>query len=219
MFKNHQPIISDYARQNPNNFARTLNFVILTIRTRLFNIPADMATLDNPENEESLLGILYGWKIDSVQQIEREKNSLYAQAEYINYCAIDSRDKAEQFINLFTGIRGIGMAKAGFCAQLIYGVSACLDSHNIERFGIPANAIKSDRLKSLKSNLKRAAKISQYCDFVEKCGTTESLWDSWCEYVFNRADTTGFRMNGNKSVYESAEHVSAFHCESLGLSV
>lgn len=218
MFRVHQKTISDYARKNPENFARTLNFVILTIRTRLFNVPADMAILDNPENEESLSGILYGWKVDSIAQIDAEKESLYAQAEFIFYAAESDRDAAEKLLNLFTGIRGLGMAKAGFAAQLIYGVSACLDSHNIERFGIPANQIKSDRLKKLKSNLRRAAKISQYCDFVDKCGGTESLWDSWCEYVFNRADATGFKMNGNKSFYESAFHVSALHCESLGLT-
>lgn len=218
MFKNHQPIISEYGRANPDNMARVLKFVILTIQTRLFNIPADMAALESARVPEELAGVLYGWKPDAVLQIDADKAAIFHQAESIYYHAANDREAAEELLPLFAQLRGLGLAKSGFACQLIYGVSACLDSHNIERFGIPWQNIKSSGLKNAKKLATRRKWISRYCDYVDKCGGTESLWDSWCEYVFNRPDETGFRMNGNRRAYESAYHVSALHCESLGLA-
>ena len=219
MFAIHQKRVSEYARQNPENMARVLKFVILTIRNRLFNLPADMATLDSGgETAAEINSILYGWKLDSVNQIDAEKDSLFWQAEEIVYHATSERDAAEKLLVLFASIKGLGLSKAGFAAQLIYGISACLDSHNLERFGINPNHVKSCNYKDAKTPKTRAKYVARYCEYVEKCGGTESLWDSWCEYVFARPDAVGFKMNGNKSVYESAYHVSALHCESLGLA-
>lgn len=220
MFANHQPRIAAFARENPSNFSRVMCFVVLSIRTRLFNVPADMETLyDQNQTTDDLAGILYGSKGEAIGQIEAEAESLYWQAEEIFYHAKTTRELAENLLNLFVSIHGIGLAKAGFCAQLIYGVSACLDSHNLERFGIPESQIKSSTFKRVKTLKTRWCWIRRYCDLVEKCGGTESLWDSWCAYVHQRPDETGFKMNGNRTVYESAFHVSGLHCESLGLAV
>lgn len=219
MFTTHQRRISDYARKSPENMARVLKFVILTIRNRMHNLPADMETLDTGgQVADEINGILYGFKRDSVNQIDAEAESLYAQAESIVYHATSEREAAESLLGLFTGIHGLGLAKAGFACQLIYGISACLDSHNIARFNIPWSHMKSSGLKSAKTLKTRRKWISRYCDYVENCGGTESLWDSWCEFVYTRPDETGFKMNGNKAAYKSAFHVSSLHCESLGLA-
>jgi hypothetical protein len=219
MFQIHQKRISDYGRQNPENMARVLKFVIVTIRNRLFNCPADMATLDSGgETADEINAVLYGFKLDSIQQIDAEADSLYWQAEEIVYHATSEREAAAGLLNLFTSIHGFGLAKAGFACQLLYGVSACLDSHNIARFGIPWAHMKSSTFKNCKKNATRQKWIQRYCDYVEQCGGTESLWDSWCDFVYNRPDETGFKMNGNQAAYKSAYHVSALHCESLGLA-
>ena len=219
MFAKHQKRISDYGRASPENMARVLKFVILTIRNRMHNLPADMETLDTGgQTAEEINGILYSFKRDSIDQIDAEADALYWQAEEIIYHAMSEREAAENLLDLFTGIHGLGLAKAGFCAQLIYGVSACLDSHNIARFKIPYYHLKSATFKNAKTLKTRRKWISRYCDYVEKCGGTESLWDSWCEFVYNRPDETGFKMNGNQAAYKSAYHVSALHCESLGLA-
>ncbi len=219
MFAKHQKRISDYARANPENMARVLKFVILTIRTRMHNIPSDMETLDSGgQAADEINGILYGFKRDSINQIDAERDSLFAQAESIVFHATSEREAAENLLDLFTGIHGLGLAKAGFACQLIYGVSACLDSHNIARFNIPWSHMKSATFKNAKTLKTRRKWISRYCDYVEAAGGTESLWDSWCEFVYNRPDETGYKMNGNRATYKSAFHVSALHCESLGLA-
>jgi hypothetical protein len=218
MFENHQPKISAYGRANPENFARVLNFVIVTIRNRLFNVPADMETLERPETPDSLAAVLYGWKQDSIAQIERERESLYYQAESIVYHAESEREAAENLINLFCQIKGLGMVKAGFAAQLLYGCGGCLDSHNLERFGIKPARVKSDRLKTAKTLKTKRAVVSEYLDYCEQFGGCARLWDSWCEHLFSVDDETGRKMNGNVSPYKSAHHVSALHCESLGIN-
>jgi hypothetical protein len=219
MFAKHQKRISDYGRASPENMARVLKFVILTIRNRMYNLPADMETLDSGgQAAEDLPAILYSFKMDSCNQIDVEAESLYWQAEEIIYHATSEREAAENLLDLFTGIHGLGLAKAGFVCQLIYGVSACLDSHNIARFNIPYAHMKSSTFKDCKTIKTRRKWISRYCDYVEQCGGTESLWDSWCEFVYERPDETGFKMNGNKAAYKSAFHVSGLHCEALGLA-
>ena len=217
MFSTHQKTISQFARKNPDNMAKVLSFVIVTIRNRLFNCPADMETLEFAPNQEELAAVLYGFKADAIAQIDREKDSLFWQGEEIFFHAESDREAAKGLLNLFTSIHGFGLAKAGFACQLIYGVSACLDSHNLERFGINPNSIRSSTFKNIRRISTREKWIDRYCDFVATCGGTESLWDSWCTYVFNRPDDTGLKMNGNVKAYKSAEHVSAIHCHALGL--
>lgn len=220
MFRNHQKLVSAYGRENPEQFARVLKFVVLSIRTRLFNLPADMATLDAAETGESYDGvdsILYGSKRAAIDQINAERDALYWQAESIVYHAETEREAAENLLDLFTGIHGLGLAKAGFCAQLLYGVSACLDSHNVARYDLKASALKSSTFKNAKTLKTRRKWISRYCDMVETLGGTELLWDTWCEYVFNRPDETGYKMNGNQAAYKSPFHVSALHALSLGI--
>lgn len=226
MFAQHQPKISVFARQNPDNFARVLRFVVLTIRNRLFNLPADMETLhaalygeSGQYSDSDIRGILMGSKAAAVAQIDTEKDGLFWQAESIVYHAETERDAARELIRLFATIHGIGIAKAGFCAQLIYGVGGCLDGHNLERFGINPNCVRSSNYKGLKTLKNRDKMLDNYLDICEKFGGCESLWDSWCEYVFARPDDTGRKMNGNKSAYKSADHVSALHCESLGIEL
>lgn len=218
MFAKHQTQISEFARTNPENFGLVLKFVIVTIRNRMFNVPADMEILARPETPGELAGVLYGFKQDSIDQIEREQDSFYWQAEEIVYHAETEREAEENLLALFTGIHGLGLAKAGFACQLIYGVSACLDSHNLTRFGIPFNHMKSSTFKNAKRYATRQKWIRRYCDYVAQCGGTESLWDSWCAWLCEVPDPTGFKMNGNRAAYESPWHVSALHCESLGLT-
>ena len=223
MFSNHQKRIGDYARRDADSMARVFSFVVLTIRERLATIPDAMATLDAARDgdgtaQNEIDSILYGSKRAAIYQIDAEKDSIYWQAESIVYHAESERDAARELIRLFASIHGVGLAKAGFMAQLCYGVGGCLDSHNIERFGINPNAIKSCRYKNAKRLSTRDRILNQYLDLCESFGGAESLWDSWCHYVATRDDPTGFRMNGNAPLYRDAEHVSALHCESLGIA-
>ncbi len=214
MFYKHQAIISEYGRTDSESFARVLNFVVLTIRARLFNIPADMEMLERPESPDDLSGILYGFKARAIGQIEMESRLIYGQAESIWYHAESRRQAEESLLNLFRTIHGFGLVKSGFACTLLYGVSACLDGHNLARFNIPRYAFHSTHYKRAKTLKTRRRYITKYCDLVQRCGGTASLWDSWCEFVYARPDSVGDKIG---VAYKSAYHVSALHCYSLGL--
>ena len=226
MFAKHQPKISAYARKNPDNFAAVLRFVVVTIQNRLFNCPSDCETVSevitgraNDATELAAQGILYGHKRGAVETIQAEKESLFWQAEEIFYHATSEREAASGLIALFVSIPGLGMVKAGFAAQLIYGVAGCLDSHNIARYGIDPKRLKSDLYKNAKTYKTRQKHLNFYLDLCEQFGGCESLWNSWCEHlaIASKEDKTGIRMNGNKPLYENADHVSALHCVALGV--
>ncbi len=225
MFDLDQPKIAKYGRANCDNFAAVLRFVVITIQNRLHNCPADCETVNEvltgqagDDIEREAAGILYGSKRAAVDYIESEKAALYWQAEEIAYHAESEREAAQNLIALFCNIPGIGMVKSGFICQLLYSCGGCLDRHNIERFDIKPARIKSCRYKNAKRAATRRAIISEYLDLCEAAGGCRALWNSWCRFLSDRPDMTGFRMNGNKPLYDSPEHVSALHCAALGLA-
>ncbi len=226
MFDIHQPKISAYGRASPDQFAAVLRFVVITIQNRLFNCPADCETIAEAITgeasegiEREAAGILYGHKRAAVEAIQAEREAYYWQAEEIAFHAENERQAAGDLIALFVSIKGIGLVKAGFACQLLYGFepAGCLDRHNIERFQIKPSRINSNRYKNAKRAATRRAIISEYLDLCEAAGGCRALWNSWCEFLAIRPDQVGFRMNGNRPLYSSASHVSALHCEALGI--
>ena len=184
MYDKHQPIISQYGRENCDNFAAVLRFVVVTIQNRLFNCQADCLTVSavisgkgSEADEQAAAGVLYGHKRQAVETIEAEKALLYFQAQDIVARAESDREAAAGLLALFASIPGLGLVKAGFCCQLLYGLVGCIDSHNAERFEINPNHLKSDRYKRAKTYATRQKHINFYLDLCEKLGGCESLWN------------------------------------------
>ncbi len=196
MFNTHQTTIAAYGRKNPENMAQVMKFVIITIRNRFKNVPADM---DSPK-------ALWGFKGKAVAGIDAEAQMLYDAAEDIWDTRTCDRQAEERLLDLFSNVYGLGLTKGGFVVQLLYGVCGCIDSHNLERFGIDPKTIHASRFKSAKGE-KRQAYIKLYCDYVETVGGCESLWDSWCAHVAATYPND----------FKDGEAVSALHCTSLGL--
>jgi hypothetical protein len=230
MFAKHQPLISQFARQNPDNFAAVCRFVVVTIQNRLFNVVSDCETLAAALSDdataadlEAVESVTYGHKRQAVDTIQAEKAALYWQAEEIVFHAETERQAAKSLIALFATIPGLGIVKSGFIAQLIYGCGGCLDTHNLIRFGINPNKVRSTRYKNAKTLKTKSKILDEYLDFCEQFGGCEELWNTWCEFVANREDETGFRMNGNRAPYDNpeysspAEYVSALHCIAIGI--
>lgn len=99
-------------------------------------------------------------------------------------------------------VPGLGLPKASFLLQCIGYPVACLDSHNLRRFGVPTTVTKVGRVKP--QTIRQ--KIQQYQQACDQHGDSEFWWDSWCEYV------SGNRYN--KSLGD-ADKVSAYHYEAI----
>ncbi len=217
MFDCHQSAIEKYGRANSQNFARVLKFVILTIQTSLESVAnVDMNELDQFESgraSESIDGILYGWKFAAVEEINRDKDSLFSLCEHINSTADSDYDKSAALIEIFAARKGFGLAKGGFAIQLLYGNSggryaACLDSHNLKRFGISPYKFRADRFKNAKTTKTRRKIIAEYidaCDKIAGPNIAAGLWNSWCEFV-------AAKSNGRRTGFEISElHVKALN--------
>lgn len=223
MYEKHQGFIADYAQASADNMANVLRFVVITIQNRLFNVPGDLETVNNAiqglGDYAQAQGILYGHKAQAIDYIEAYKRDIFEQAKLIDYFEPCEIERAASLLGLFASIPGLGLVKAGFCVQLCFNQDkvGCLDSHNIERFGINPNKVSSKRYKQVKRLSTKRKALLDYIDLCQHFGGARELWDSWCEYLSQREDKTGEKFNGNKPLYESAYHVSALHCVALGI--
>lgn len=198
MYKTHQPIISNHCRACPDNMARALQFCTLTIQESLHRVPDNF-----PLAEEGDSGVLFGWKYAAYNEAWEYRDHIYKELEEIWSTRRGDDDATERLLHYVASLPGFGLAKAGFLAQLVYGVGGCLDSHNLRRLGL--NERKFAGYKSLKSFDGRRAKINSYIDTIANMGSTEYLWDSWCEHVHALTP----------SRYDSAEHVSRLHVDAI----
>tara|TARA_R100000963_G_C4610121_1_gene80836 strand:- start:71 stop:658 length:588 start_codon:yes stop_codon:yes gene_type:complete len=170
MFKQHQPIIEKYARQNPDNLEKVLVFVLTTIQKRLSTCVAQRKQIN-------ILGVnavcLNGRKQRTYKEIVATKAYLY------DKIFSDDISNAEKLLEI-TSIYGIGTVKAGFIMQLCLGEIGCLDVHNLKRFGLSPNVFKvSDKMPQSTA----IRKANFYIKTCEDLGGCEYLWDSWCQYL------------------------------------
>ena len=188
MFKTDQKAIETFAKQDANNVAEVCRFVLLTIqRNFAFVKPIMRGECEINTTEITKKGI--AWAKDN--------------AEFLyNACYGEGLTDAERLL-LITTCPGLGLPKAGFVLQLCTGKTGCLDSHNIKRFGLKASAFSI----SGASQATRLKKAQKYVETCQRHGGSESLWDSWCDYVAKR----------HPKLWNDGEQVSKAHCQSFGL--
>ena len=200
MFDTHQAEIGAYAQHSPENMARVLKFVILTIRQPLYRVPADMELIHDPHApEEELAGVLFGHKAAAIAWIEADHEGVYQ--DLMAYHLTDDYTAALAYL---AAKPGLGYVKAGFVLQLCFGVVGCLDTHNLARFGIPDSAFAASKAKA-KKHVTRMGHAERYVLTCQELGGCAYLWDSWCEFVASKYPDT----------YHDAEHVSALHVEAI----
>ena len=192
MFKDHQPMIHEWAKKGPINTMRVIWLVSATIQQHF-------STADKIYNSFLKEGMesKYAWgaKADTITYSAKHKKELYE--------AIFDPDMplAVKLLNV-AAIPGIGLPKAGFVLQLCIGEAGCLDSHNLRRFGLSASAFKLPKKLKYDTALRKAELYLKTC---EELGGCEYLWDSWCEYISY--------LYPKK--FEGRNHVSACHVEYL----
>lgn len=205
MFENHQPKIARFAARNPDNFFQVIQFVLLTIQQPLHRMPLDMAEVNKKGADASCL---WGGKLSAWRHHSANRSKVYDMAMTLNDVHPNPADAEKEVLNYLASLPGLGLVKGGFVAQLAFGLVGCLDSHNVERYGLERSQVSAYAFKSAKTQKSRDAKLDAYLSLCHELGGCEGLWNSWCEYVFSR-------NRGN--VYDSAYHVSAVHCEAFGL--
>ena len=197
MYNRDQPLISGWARACPENFAFVISFAIISARVHFSNMPRFMR-----EFKKLGLGapcVRQSVKYEGVRRmmLAEERTSVFSDCERL-YLAGDY----DALLTRLYGVYGLGFAKAGFVAQLVYGVSGCLDSHNLRRFGIGARKYQSRQYagESAKRALERA---TDYNRTIALWGGTRALWDGWVDYIARQYPED----------YLNASHVSRIHVD------
>lgn len=205
MFKEHQTKIGQWARQSPENFGRVLQFVILTIRMPLHRVKTDFDTI--AEGGEEAMSVLFGFKARAWREAHENQERLFTFLEHVwSDPELTAREKHIDMLEAVSSQFGFGPVKAGFVLQLVYGISGCIDAHNLKRFGIGLRTFSNYCQKKTRKG--RRAMLSRYVDTIEAQGGTEALWDGWCEFV---------AQNSPGPYKGSAYDVSKAHCDALGL--
>lgn len=203
MFATDQSIIGRYGRESADNMAHVLKFVLATIQQPLFTVPKALESIVKYGDESPFI---WGFKTACLADIVERKDAIYSDAMNIWYGVADPAHAERDLLIHFTSVHGLGLAKAGFAVQLLFGLSGCIDSHNVTRFGFNATDIKSSRYKSAKGDRKRQF-IDAYGELVSIAGGTETLWNEWCAYVRSK----------HPIHYRSTDYVSELHVISLKL--
>lgn len=195
MFRSDQKIIGRWARKTPDNMAKTVLFVQSTIQTKFEIIPAKLADI-------RALGLKSQWmhfklSRECFQWLNDEFNKLA-----LFQCALEAKDNPHELLSIFSTIPGIGIPKAGFCAQLIFGKAGCIDVWNAKKYGLDKSAFEMRKNAPLTVKNK---KIALYLAIASDCGTSEELWDSWCIDMANRYP----------KIWESGDDVSKYHIKCL----
>lgn len=177
MFSNHQPVIGEWARSDPRNFALTAAFVVCTIR-----VPLERAIIEyQAYRDHGDVAALWGWKLEAVQDMEE---NAAARLHALERSRMGRSGDADAMLSRIVSWTGLAFAKGGFLLQLAYGISGCIDSHNEKRLGVDL------RGEGLTSSPKRAPtrtrKAKQYNALVRDAGGTERLWDDWCNSIAER---------------------------------
>ena len=172
MFSMHQKAISEFALSSNVGLERTFRLVFLSIRQPFHSMAKQMQDVDDNGLQSPYL---FGWKRSGLAFVRANASTLRETLKAVP----EGYGDAQALLDVAT-VPGLGLVKAGFVLQLVTGSAGCIDSHNMERFGLNANAFKYGA--SASDALKRKKALA-YLGACWKAGGCESLWNGWCDYV------------------------------------
>lgn len=197
MYKTHATRVQAYAQQSPDNLARTIAFVMTTIRSPIERAPVEVAEIDALGDAAPSL---WGGKRKGYRYTQEHKAQLFTDCMA---CHANGDDVG--LLKVLVAVPMLGLPKAGFVAQLAFGRVGCLDTHNLNRYDLKAAAFATSGLKTDGEALDRKCRL--YLATCEQLGGCEQLWNTWCDYVAAQYP--------NK--FADGDVVSAIHCVALTL--
>jgi len=197
MFKTHCFSVQRYAQRNANNFSDTVLMVALSIQQNWLSVGTQLTEVRANKEDSKYL---WGNKANTYRYLKANQHKMYAQVMAVINGQRSDYLKSISLMNIFLRVDGLGLAKAGFCCQLVAGLVGCMDVHNIKMYDIDAKDLQlAKNPKTQKGRDANATKIANYIDMCSDYGC-ENLWNSWCE---NLATKSKHWQDGN--------HVSEVH--------
>lgn len=200
MFSDHQPLIARFAQSSPEGLARVIQFALLSARVPFYNMPSDLESARLGDR-----GTLYGHKGPGYNLAWVNRTEAYWHCMDIAYHAPDKEALSNGLVQYLASLPGLGIVKAGFAAQMAFGVSGCLDTWNVKRLGTCSKSVRNWQNYNQKSPSVRRRYVADYNRLIESAGGTQALWDTWCHILAEKYPKR----------YSSADDVSAIHLSIL----
>ena len=203
MYRQHATKIQAYAQQSADNLEHVGQFVAFTIHAPFDDAISRLQSYRDGRYQE--LDEVIQATHQAIAWLTTHKSDLHWHLQDIYYSPYSDAEKADYMLSYVAAeVPGLGLVKAGFLIQLTYGLSACLDTHNMQRFNIKPKSF--DHFKRLKTAKTRHRKVKAYHNLCNRSGGTEKIWDTWCAYVADKY-----------LKYKTADEVSQLHCSALNL--
>jgi len=200
-------LVNEHVQQGAENFRDMLYFVLATIQQQLETVPA---IADAFREDGGGSAYAFGSKAHGVDYVGQHYDDLYQEA--MEALGGSSVGVSHRLMRIFLEVPGIGLVKAGFCAQLFANKVGCIDVHNIRMYDVPMTAVRYPK-QALPAT--REKYISRYLDLCKGLGGSTALWAKWCHYVHtqrpknwaNGGDVSYFHYAVISRQYDTAEHV------------
>ncbi len=212
MFKDHNPIINEYMQSNYLNMIDGMTFVVLSIKTAFHTLDKQLTDVRKNGRDSKYL---WGFKRETYDYLQEHGQDLYDELMDLSTrtkfgdLKFKGREiwlhRDKQMMLVLTDVPGLGVVKAGFVMQMMFGRVGCIDVHNLRRF-YKVSVKDVQFVKTATDNTKRV-KIDNYVNICRGNRSTQKLWDSWCEQLTDK--------KCNKSRFSSGDEVSAFHVQAL----
>ena len=207
MFKNHNPIINAYMQENHEQMSMGIMFVVLSIKTPFHTMKRQM---DDYKVNQVNSKYVWGFKIDTHNYLQDYGKELYDDLMELWTTpkkelggTADTKDSA--MMMRLMDVPGLGMVKAGFVMQMMFGRVGCMDVHNTRRF-YKVDAKDVSISAGVRKDSTKFKKVVGYVQLCKNNRSTAKLWDSWCEQLVYKPCNRGRFADGNEV---SQMHVAA----------
>lgn len=203
MFKKYNPLINAYGQENYKNMIDLIIAVILTIKMPHWMWPKMMEDVrKHGINSKYLFGFkrkTYEYLLEHGPELYDDLMRLWRTPKKELGGTVQTKD-GEMMMRLLD-VPGLGLAKAGFVMQMMFGRVGCMDVHNVRRlYKVSVADVTFSKASKLETKKK---KVMNYVNLFTGARTTEKIWDSWCEQVmWNQC---------NRGRFSSADEVSRLH--------
>lgn len=207
MYRRDCIAIAEHACASPSGLVDVIEFTLCSIQAGLSTIKLQRAGIKR-DGLDSVY--LWGKKASGLAYALDNQASLWAKLMSCRERGLGDASAIADAILLLMRVPNLGMVKAAFVAQMFGFDVACLDSHNLARFGINPNRVK------VGAKLNADTKRMKVLDYIQLCndlsgalhGETcaEWWWNSWCDYV------AGNRSN---KLLDTADAVSKYHYDAV----
>lgn len=170
----HIAQVNEIAQTSTKGAASIARFALLTIRTQFETVPAQVADYLNHGNSSRFV---WGNKRTAFHWLDQHADMLQA-------CATEAATSSPvDLVDVFLDVPGLGLAKAGFCAQMFADQVGCLDYLNEKLYGVTVTKLKKS---SIRRESTRRRHVAAYVDLCASIGTSAELWSRWCGEVGKR---------------------------------